>query len=529
MSIKEAGQKDWQEERYTLQRLLVRTSLFASGQDAAIDKLLGELRDVLRRETCDLGILRQVQTRLDQALERLDEKRSRSERDLHQALERILDQVEQTESAVRKQFRSLEKRIADLGPDSESMASWLTELATLLESHRETLDQPEDRGWRRFFSRQRHDAMPGPAGRPIENALVSLSEDPADDPRVNIARRVGELLEHVLRQVALEPSAHARAQHLKQLLDQSMEWPELRDALNEIVDLVIAAVSRSRNEFEAFLRRLDDRLAALKANCQAQAEARQDQRDASDRLNQAVSSRLEDMGQAVETSTSLDDLKASVSRNIQSLSSSFQAYREDECRREKALENELAAMQEKLAGMEAYSEQVQEQLRAERSRALTDMLTQLPNREAWQQRLQFEFERWQRYRHPASLAILDIDHFKTVNDSFGHKAGDRVIQLVAKVLCDRVRTTDFVARYGGEEFVLLLPETPVDKAYTVIDDLREHIADLPFHFQDEPVGITISAGLVAFEQAETPEELFDMADKALYRAKDAGRNQVTRA
>ncbi|TBW58216.1 GGDEF domain-containing protein [Marinobacter halodurans] len=523
MTTKEAGQKDWQEERYTLQRLLVRTSLFASGQDDAIDKLLGDLRNVLRHETCDLGTLRQVQARLDQALERLDEKRSRSERDLHQALERLLEQVEEDEGPSRKQFRSLEKRIADLGPDNAATASWLAELAGLLEAHRDTLDQPEDRGWRRFFSRQQREK---PAGPDVNPSPAGTTNDSDDDSRVRIARRVGELLEHVLNQVTLEPTAHARAQHLKQLLDQSMAWPELRDALNEIVDLVIDAVSRSRNEFEAFLRRLDDRLAALRANCQVQAEARQDQRDASERLNQAVNSRLESMGQAVETAATLDDLKASVTQSIQFLSASFRTYREDECRRETILENELATMQERLAGMEAYSEQVQEQLRAERSHALTDMLTQLPNREAWQQRLQLEFDRWLRYQHPASLAILDIDHFKAVNDSFGHKAGDRVIQLVAKVLCDRVRATDFVARYGGEEFVLLLPETGVDQARIVIDDLREHIADLPFHFQDKPVSITISAGLVAFDRAETAEALFDLADKALYQAKDAGRNRV---
>lgn len=258
-------------------------------------------------------------------------------------------------------------------------------------------------------------------------------------------------------------------------------------------------------------------------------EAGADRRSAAEALDQALSTQLEDMGAAVSRSTSLDQLKASVTRNIQSISDSFRDYRDEECRREKALEEKLAAMQEKLAGMEVYSEQVQEQLRTERSRALTDMLTQLPNREAWQQRLQLEFERWRRYRHPITLAVLDIDHFKKVNDSFGHKAGDRVIQLVAKALCDRLRSTDFVARYGGEEFVMLLPETDVDVAHKVIEDLRLHIAGLPFHFQNQPVAITISAGIVAFGSGETPEELFDLGDKALYRAKNEGRNRVIRA
>ena len=122
--------------------------------------------------------------------------------------------------------------------------------------------------------------------------------------------------------------------------------------------------------------------------------------------------------------------------------------------------------------------------------------------------------------------MLDIDHFKLVNDSYGHKAGDRVIQLMAKVLRDRLRATDFVARYGGEEFVALLPETRVDTAVEVINKLRAHIRELPFHFQGEPVSITFSAGLAPFRDGVALDAVFDQADRALYQAKGAGRNQV---
>lgn len=535
MNMKEAEHSGWQEERFTLQRLLVRTSLFASGQDESIDRLLEELRDALRHESCELDVLRRLQQRLDQSLERLDDKRAQSQRALRTALGRLLGNVDPDEAQARKQLRGLEKQIEKLDHDSEEVAGWLSQLADLLDARVESAGHPDERGWRRFFGRRTAPAsppaeIPPEAGAPAQSEMERAgSNGPDEEQRVRIARRIGELLGHVLDQVSLEPQAHARAVHLKSLLDQSRQWDELRDALNEIVDLMIAAVSRGRYEFEEFLRRLDERLGALKANCQAQMDAREDQRNASEALNQTLNSQLEDMGAALTTSSSLEELKASVSRNIQLIATSFNAYREDECRRERLLEEELAAMQEKVAGMEAYSEQVQEQLRAERSRALTDMLTKLPNREAWQQRYQLEFERWQRYRHPASLAVLDIDHFKTVNDSFGHKAGDRVIQLVARTLCDRLRTTDFVARYGGEEFVVLLPETSVDQAYLVIDSLRGHIAGLPFHFQDAPVGITISAGVVPFGMADDADELFDLADKALYRAKNEGRNRVIRA
>lgn len=594
MDLNDAASQNWQEERYTLQRLLVRTSLFAAGQDVTIDALLDNLRNALRHESCELDVLRRLQHDLDQALELLDDKRAQSERQLKASTAAILEALDNDGDAsknARKQYRSLEKKIDKLELDGEVITAWLAELAALTVREQAGSGSAKDEsrgGWRRFFSRQEseschenesgHESEPDSAKsrRTFESESAAESErivesestvepkstvesKPGDvesepetlasklkdiepslgtiersdfgetDQRLRIARRIGELLGHVLEQVSLEAKAHARALHLKQLLEQSYEWNELRDALNEIVDLVIAAVSRGRSEFEDFLKRLDERLAALKANCEAQVEAGADRRSATDALDEALNSQLKDIGSAVSQATSLDQLKASVTRNIQSISDSFRKYRDEERSRETVLEEKLAAMQEKLAGMEAYSEQVQEQLRTERSRALTDVLTQLPNREAWQQRLELEFDRWRRYAHPITLAVLDIDHFKKVNDSFGHKAGDRVIQLVAKALCDRLRSTDFVARYGGEEFVILLPETDADVAYKVIEDLRLHIASLPFHFQNQPVTITISAGVAPFESAENPEALFDVGDKALYRAKNQGRNRVVRA
>ncbi len=101
-----------------------------------------------------------------------------------------------------------------------------------------------------------------------------------------------------------------------------------------------------------------------------------------------------------------------------------------------------------------------------------------------------------------------------------------MLQLVAREVRERLRTTDFVARFGGEEFVVLFPETEPADASVVVDKLREHVRKLPFHFRGEPVSVTFSAGLAGFVAGDTEESVFDRADRALYQAKDAGRDQV---
>jgi len=161
--------------------------------------------------------------------------------------------------------------------------------------------------------------------------------------------------------------------------------------------------------------------------------------------------------------------------------------------------------------------------------AVTDSLTSLPNRRALEERLQDELRRAQRYQHPLSVIMVDIDHFKHYNDIHGHPQGDIILRQVAHVLRARVRETDFVARYGGEEFLILLPETPKAAGLHVAEKIRIAVQATPFpHAETQPGGrLTISLGIVTFpDDLPEPADLVQCADQALYHAKRSGRNRV---
>lgn len=154
----------------------------------------------------------------------------------------------------------------------------------------------------------------------------------------------------------------------------------------------------------------------------------------------------------------------------------------------------------------------------------TDPLTSLRNRRAFDERLGETFEHARRYERPLSLAVIDVDHFKAINDTFGHDAGDAVLRAVGKIIGTGTRQTDFAARVGGEEFAILLPETPLFEALQFGEKLRSAIAA-------EPVGghaVRISIGIASYPHSHvaSPAELFRAADQALYRAKANGRNRV---
>ena len=156
--------------------------------------------------------------------------------------------------------------------------------------------------------------------------------------------------------------------------------------------------------------------------------------------------------------------------------------------------------------------------------SLTDSLTRVANRRAFDVRVDDAFEHARRYDRPLSLVLVDIDHFKSINDTHGHDAGDRVLRRVADVLGDGSRHSDFVARIGGEEFAVLLPETPLFEAMQFGEKLRCNIAIAAM--TTGPVTISLGIANMPHSRVASSSELFRAADQALYRAKANGRNRV---
>jgi diguanylate cyclase (GGDEF)-like protein len=158
---------------------------------------------------------------------------------------------------------------------------------------------------------------------------------------------------------------------------------------------------------------------------------------------------------------------------------------------------------------------------------MKDGLTGIYNRRYLSTRLKEEVDRYRRYRQNLSLIMFDLDHFKLVNDTYGHLFGDYVLQMVTTIVGNLIRTTDILARYGGEEFCCILPETDLEKAVVTAERCRRAVEKHLFHAQGITARITISVGVTQISGNDTtPEELIEQADQALYTAKKSGRNRI---
>lgn len=229
-------------------------------------------------------------------------------------------------------------------------------------------------------------------------------------------------------------------------------------------------------------------------------------------LLEVVLSELRQVGDITE----LENLRWTLIREIEKLMSGHHE-----------LADKLDSTHHYLQVIESDSRQLTDELTRVRLLSLTDELTGLPNRRAFLRRLEDEVARVQRYGFPLSLALMDLDKFKEINDKYGHAGGDEVLRVYSKNILSIFRHHDLVARYGGEEFAVLLPNTESEGALRALNKVKNRCAETRWQSNGSVVPVpTFSAGLALYKPGETSTAFVERVDKALYRAKRLGRNRV---
>jgi diguanylate cyclase len=241
-------------------------------------------------------------------------------------------------------------------------------------------------------------------------------------------------------------------------------------------------------------------------------------------LNDTVMSQVRELTDEVSGATDLGMLQSVVSARLVSVAQQFSDFRARETLRMAEYDGRTEHMRERIADLEREALELHSKLDMEKNGARLDPLTGIANRKSFDERFAREITRRTQGDDASVLLLWDIDNFKVINDSYGHRAGDRVLQSVAACFTAALRASDFVARIGGEEFAVLLGGLKIAEAEKIANQVRTAVEGLRFHFRTAPVRITVSCGITELHQDEAPETVFERADSALYRAKHAGKN-----
>lgn len=359
--------------------------------------------------------------------------------------------------------------------------------------------------------------------------IASVPASSAPAVGVGVAdERIRAIIAALLAEIRRDAQLADKVDALDGRLAAAIAPAQLPDVLSSVADLVaqrIQSIERAKQEVEALLSHMVGKLDEIGEFVAQQNNSQRESQASSETLNVQLAGEMKAMGESVEAASDLQQIRLQVRDRLDSIDRHLQQFRQREAALATAMRERSEQMHSRIAELEAEASRLHRELRIEQRLSLIDPLTKVPNRLAFQKRMDEELKRCQRFDQPACLVVWDVDHFKRVNDTYGHRAGDRVLQAVAESLGGRIRGTDFLARYGGEEFVLILPGTSLSDALHLVDQMRIAVAAIGFHFRGTPVSITISAGATALKRDDSPEVAFDRADKALYRAKENGRNR----
>jgi diguanylate cyclase len=283
-------------------------------------------------------------------------------------------------------------------------------------------------------------------------------------------------------------------------------------------------LQRERQQTAEILAEVTKRLDEMAGYLSESSHANRSHFEDTQTYNDTVISQMRELTHEVAGASELGVLQGLVTARLERVAQHVSNFRAQEEFRLLEINGRAERMRTRIAELEREANDLHSRLDSEKQGARVDPLTGIANRKSFEERFAHEIAQKPRAELAVVMLLWDLDNFKAINDSYGHRAGDRVLQSVAACFMAAVRDNDFVARIGGEEFVMLLGGAKIAPAMLIANQVRSAVEALRFHFRGTPVRVTVSCGLTELKENDVAEAAFDRADRALYRAKHGGKN-----
>ena len=484
-------------------RTLVRLTMSVKGLNKALDPYIIGINDLVKKG-CGPTVRKKLDELSDQLIRASD---SGSAKDPFERL------IEAYTLGGDKQQRALTLwKQMSIRPDDVT-DRMINELVEILggepQQQQETREPEKKKGglMSRLFSGDKENSgkdQPG-ASRPPNSILREVLGD-LDWPNV------------------IKPQVFSLIEKLNENASDDM-WVKVISNINDIIVDALSGYQSEVHSAEKFLAQLSERLQEIDGFVQSANAMRNESLESGRALGRTMSEQVDGISSSMQQATDLEMLKSTVEQKLDVIQSHVSRHLASEEQRHDTASEREAQLKAKLLELESETQGLREQIREAAIKAVKDAVTGLPNRQAYDERMEQEFSRWKRFGEPLAVLVWDIDDFKKINDTYGHQSGDKALRAMAEKLKDTIRETDFIARYGGEEFVVLLVGTDLDGAKEVAEKMRKRIEKVGLKANDNMIRMTVSGGVSMFQQGDLPQDVFERADQALYQAKRNGKNQ----
>lgn len=491
-----------------LRKIVSRTSIMAEGSDPRLDSALHEIRQTITKGK-NLQEITSVFNKAEPLFINNEELQLKRAKAVRKTFYELITLLEESNSGPlpKKEKRQFESA---LNKHWQTPSQWPTLLLAFLSIAKKALAPEEaiketksNSVIKRIFNRREEDKILHHNLTEIKNKLSGLMSN------------------------LQFPSHHDDGvEKLKVALRNNNNLDQLPDLIDDVIHYIMIIIGNTEENLTNYLNQLNKQLSSINYAIADNDQAQKTLSQSHNGFNESLQTQVANTNEAIQGANNLDSLKSLISERLNTISQTMENHKSQIEAQEKQANSSISSLKNKVLRMEKDTTSLRSMLQEKLTQAITDSLTQLPNRMAYQNEVSTLCQQAKEKQQPLCLAVCDIDHFKRVNDTWGHLAGDKVLCLVPKQIQSTLAKEDRIFRYGGEEFVILFPNTNSAQAAQKAEQIRLAVENTPFNMQGEPVSISISIGVAELSPTEDPESLFSRADKLLYSAKESGRNRV---
>jgi len=491
-------------------KFIEKLSLVCKGMDITLDNKLANLRSMLKKS----APLADIQTQIQSTALLLQKQSLKNEANINKLHDRFhiaglaLQKINGLPADLRRKLRAL---ITESKDPRDAIVQYVPLLSTLLEFYDAALVV------------KAKETMPAggllnPSPKSTEQNISNV-EQSADSEYI-------ERFEAILTSIEVSDKHRKDISVIKSQLDDDMSNNTLLNSFLKVFDVIIEDLKDERNTAKVFLSTLSDTLTTVQSAVKSTVSSCNKSKSQHDLLNEQLQKQIVDMTVGLDKATSLADIKVDIKAKLQLIAGTLEKKTTFEHKQQQVLESQLSAMSNKVTLLEKQSRSFEKRIKEQQARSLQDALTKLNNRAAFDEYFAKEIVRFHNNKFELAIVVMDLDDFKRINDTYGHTAGDKTLQVISSTLKKHIANDAFIARYGGEEFVLVFSGISKKVLEEKLNALRLQVAKLPFKFKNNKVTITLSIGASHVQQDDNVHMAFERADGALYQAKEKGKNTV---
>ena len=495
-------EKDLASQSSIFLKFINKLSLVCKGMDLELDNRLADFRKMNKDSQSFVAISNQMNIVSD-LLQQQTKKNDQNVRLMHNKVLDSSKSLQKSKGLPEQTRRELRAFIASIAEQKETVIQYVPVLNTLLKLYDSAISAKVDL-----------------------TSVVTNNKNDTDFDLTAVINNIKNRVAIAIEELRLSDKNQKALLLAKRNVAASESNDELINSLVSIFVIIATDLQEERDTAKHFLSSLSKTLSNVQKAVLSTISSSNEIKKQNNILNGKIQEQLSAMSQDIKKANALETVKSDINDKLNTIIDILNDKQKFEESSNKEISQKLLDMTNRVKQLEEESKKFQIRLEEQLIKSMQDALTKLNNRAAFDEYFTKAMVKFHHHPYELSIVVLDLDNFKQINDTYGHTAGDKTLQVIANTLKKNVDKNTFVGRYGGEEFVLVYSDKNKADLVNALNILRKKIALLPFTFKINKVSITASIGCTHIKSGDNIHQAFERADQALYQAKEQGKNRV---